>query len=54
MKPRPSKRNGMVFNTPDTKPFQDELKKSGFYRDMKHKSGDKTWALLEKYVGPLA
>jgi len=45
---------GMVFNSPDTKPFQDELKKSGFYQDMKQKSGDKAWALLEQYVGPLA
>ena len=45
---------GMVFNTPDTKPFQEVLKKAGFYRDMKKKSGDKAWALLEKYVGTLA
>ena len=44
---------GMVFNTPDTKPFQDVLKKAGFYGEMKQKSGDKAWALLEKYVGPL-
>ena len=45
---------GMVFNSPDTKPFRDELRKSGFYDDMKEKSGDKAWALLEQYVGPLA
>jgi tripartite ATP-independent transporter DctP family solute receptor len=45
---------GMVFNTPDTKLFQEVLKKAGFYADMKKKSGDKAWALLEKYVGPLA
>jgi tripartite ATP-independent transporter DctP family solute receptor len=45
---------GMVFNRPDTKPFQDELRKSGFYDDMKKTSGDKAWALLEQYVGPLA
>jgi TRAP-type transport system periplasmic protein len=45
---------GMVFNSPDTKPFQDELRKSGFYDDMKKTSGDKAWALLEQYVGPLA
>jgi TRAP-type transport system periplasmic protein len=45
---------GMVFNNPDTKPFQDELRKSGFYEDMKQMSGDKAWALLEQYVGPLA
>ena len=45
---------GMVFNTPDVKPFQEVLKKAGFYGEMKQKSGDKAWALLEKYVGPLA
>jgi tripartite ATP-independent transporter DctP family solute receptor len=45
---------GMVFNTPDIKPFQEVLKKAGFYAEMKQKSGDKAWALLEKYVGPLA
>jgi tripartite ATP-independent transporter DctP family solute receptor len=45
---------GMVFNSPDTKPFQDALRESGFYVDMKRKSGDKAWALLEQYVGPLA
>jgi tripartite ATP-independent transporter DctP family solute receptor len=45
---------GMVFNTPDIKPFQEVLKKAGFYGEMKKKSGDKAWALLEKYVGPLA
>ena len=45
---------GMVFNTPDVKPFQDVLKKAGFYGDMRKKSGDQAWALLEKYVGPLA
>ncbi len=44
---------GMVFNTPDTKPFQAVLRKTGFYADMKQKSGDKAWALLEKYVGKL-
>jgi tripartite ATP-independent transporter DctP family solute receptor len=44
---------GMVFNTPDTKPFREVLKQAGFYTDMKKKSGDKAWGLLEKYVGPL-
>ena len=44
---------GMIFNTPDTKPFRDMLKQNGFYPEMKKKSGDKAWALLEKYVGPL-
>src|SRR5580658_2178057 len=45
---------GMVFNSPDTKPFQDALRKSGFYDDMKKKSGDKAWALLEQYAGELS
>jgi TRAP-type C4-dicarboxylate transport system substrate-binding protein len=45
---------GLTFNTPDIKPFQEVLKKAGFYGEMKKKSGDKAWALLEKYVGPLA
>jgi tripartite ATP-independent transporter DctP family solute receptor len=45
---------GMIFNTPDTKPFQEVLKKAGFFGEMKKKSGDKAWALLEKYTGPLA
>jgi len=45
---------GMVFNTPDTKPFQEVLKKAGFFGEMKKKSGDQAWTLLEKYVGPLA
>src|SRR6476661_4548431 len=42
---------GMTFNAPDTKPFRDALSKSGYYPDMKKASGDKAWALLEKYVG---
>jgi tripartite ATP-independent transporter DctP family solute receptor len=45
---------GMTFNNPDTKPFQEVLKNAGFYPEMKQKSGEKAWTLLEKYVGPLA
>lgn len=45
---------GLTFNKPDTAPFREMLKKNGFYPDMKKESGDKAWALLEKYVGPLA
>jgi TRAP-type C4-dicarboxylate transport system substrate-binding protein len=44
---------GLVFNMPDTKPFQEALRKSGFYPDMKKKLGDRAWALLEKSVGSL-
>ena len=45
---------GMIFNSPDLKPFQDALRKTDFYSAMKQKSGDKAWALLEQYVGALA
>ena len=44
---------GMTFNAPDNKAFRDALAKSGYYPDMKKTAGDKAWALLEKYVGPL-
>jgi len=44
---------GLTFNAPDTKPFRAMLAKTGFYPDMKKTAGDKAWALLEKYVGPL-
>jgi TRAP-type C4-dicarboxylate transport system substrate-binding protein len=48
------KSKGMRFNSPDPKLFQDALLKTDFYSEMKTKSGDKAWPLLEKYVGPLA
>jgi tripartite ATP-independent transporter DctP family solute receptor len=48
------KSKGMRFNSPDPKLFQDALLKTDFYSEMKTKSGDKAWALLEQYVGPLA
>jgi TRAP-type transport system periplasmic protein len=44
---------GLTFNAPDLKPFRDALSKTAFYPDMKKTAGDKAWALLEKYVGPL-
>jgi tripartite ATP-independent transporter DctP family solute receptor len=44
---------GLTFNSPDNKPFREVLAKNGFYPDMKKLAGDKAWALLEKYVGPL-
>jgi tripartite ATP-independent transporter DctP family solute receptor len=47
------KGKGMVFNSPDLKPFQEALRKTDFYAEMKQKSGDKAWVLLEKYVGAL-
>jgi tripartite ATP-independent transporter DctP family solute receptor len=48
------KSKGMVFNSPDPQPFRDVLRKTDFYPEMKAKAGDRAWALLEKYVGPLA
>ncbi|MFL5268875.1 MAG: TRAP transporter substrate-binding protein [Stellaceae bacterium] len=48
------KSKGMVFNSPDAKLFQDALRKTDFYSEMKKKSGEKAWVLLEKYVGNLA
>src|SRR5947209_4797461 len=45
---------GLIFSKPDTKPFREALRKSGFYPDVKKQMGDEPWALLEKYVGPLA
>jgi tripartite ATP-independent transporter DctP family solute receptor len=47
-------KGGLTFNKPDTKPFQEALKKAGFYPDCKKQMGDEAWALLEKYTGPLA
>jgi TRAP-type transport system periplasmic protein len=48
------KSKGMVFSAPDPKPFQEALRKTDFYPEMKKKSGEEAWALLEKYVGNLA
>ncbi len=45
---------GMVINQPDPDPFRKALAKSGYYTDIKKTSGDKAWAVLEKYAGPLA
>ncbi len=45
--------NGMVFNAPETAPFRDALRKSGFYPEIKQRMGDEPWRLLEKYSGPL-
>jgi len=44
---------GLTFNAPDLPAFRAALAKTGFYSDMKRTAGDKAWALLEKYVGPL-
>jgi tripartite ATP-independent transporter DctP family solute receptor len=47
-------KGGLIFSKPDTKPFREALRKSGFYPDVKKQMGDEAWGLLEKYVGPLA
>jgi tripartite ATP-independent transporter DctP family solute receptor len=47
-------KGGLTFVSPDTKPFREALRKSGFYPDTKKEMGDEVWALLENYVGPLA
>jgi tripartite ATP-independent transporter DctP family solute receptor len=44
---------GMIFNKPDTAPFRDKLKASGFYTTWKAKFSPDLWAALEKYTGPL-
>ncbi len=48
------KGKGMVFNQPDIPAFREELRKVGFYPDMKKRMGEPGWSLLEKYVGQLA
>jgi tripartite ATP-independent transporter DctP family solute receptor len=45
---------GLVFNEPDRGPFRDKLRSAGFYTEWESKYGEKAWAILEKYVGPLA
>lgn len=44
-------KNGMVFNEPDPKPFQDKLAEKGFYAEWKGKYGDEAWSILEGAVG---
>lgn len=47
------KKNGLVFNYPDKKPFIDALRANGFYKEAKEKFGTEGWSKLEKYSGPL-
>lgn len=46
-------KQGIVFTTPDKKPFRDTLKAAGFYTEWHGKFGDEAWGLLEKYTGAL-
>lgn len=47
------KKQGLVFNYPDKKPFVDALRANGFYKEAKDKFGQEAWSKLEKYSGPL-
>jgi tripartite ATP-independent transporter DctP family solute receptor len=47
-------KKGMTFNKVETEPFQDVLRKAGFYEEWHKKFGDDAWRLLEKYCGGLA
>ena len=44
---------GLTVNTPDRAPFKKRLVDSGFYKQWHQTYGDKAWAALEKYTGPL-
>jgi tripartite ATP-independent transporter DctP family solute receptor len=43
--------NGMVFNFPETQPFQQKLNDAGFYKEWKEKFGDDAWSILEQATG---
>jgi TRAP-type transport system periplasmic protein len=45
---------GLVFNDVDPAPFQEVLRKSGFYVEWKGKFGEEAWQLLEEATGKLA
>jgi len=47
------KSQGLVFNTPDTAPFREQLVKAGYYTEWKGKFGPQLWSALEKYTGNL-
>lgn len=46
-------KRGMSFVTPDTAPFRDALRKSGFYKEWKDQFGEAAWKTLESYAGDL-
>ena len=45
---------GLDINPVDTAPFQQALRKAGFYAEWRGKYGDTAWRLLEDYVGPMS
>ncbi len=46
-------RQGLAFNEPDRASFKARLVSSGYYTRWKAEFGDRAWAALEKYTGPL-
>ncbi|GJE36199.1 tripartite ATP-independent transporter DctP family solute receptor [Methylobacterium persicinum] len=44
---------GMIFNSTDPNEFRQHLEKTDFYKTWKTKFGGESWALLEKYAGPV-
>jgi len=47
------KKEGLVFNYPEKKPFRSALEANGFYAEWKKRYGDAAWSILEKYSGSL-
>ena len=47
-------KQGMVFNEPDSAPFRDQLRASGFYAEWRGKLGEAAWDRLEMTTGRLA
>ncbi len=45
---------GLDINPVDTAPFQQALRKAGFYAEWRGKYGETAWKLLEGYVGALS
>ena len=45
---------GMVFNEPDTAPFRQLLRTTGFYTEWQAKFGEAAWTTREGAVGKLA
>lgn len=46
--------HGMVLNETDPAPFQEALRKAGFYAEWRKRLGDPAWSALEQVVGTLA
>jgi tripartite ATP-independent transporter DctP family solute receptor len=44
-------RHGLVFNETQPGPFQEALRKGGFYEEWKRRYGEDAWSLLEASVG---